>query len=348
MTVFPLVAVPLPFVTALFAGLVATRLLSSAGGNQASRFFFSALFILFAAQAMLVGLRFGYDLDAILPVQRVLPLADGPLAFLGFRALTRSPQGLRRDIGFYGGTTLAVMVAGFAFPPFTAAIDVLIAISLIIYIVLMARIWRHGTDGFADAPLSNATDLHRWLLHTILLFIFVLIMDLLIAADFVLEAGHNATLFIVLGSLPLILFFVAMAFKGPLGKVDRRQPAPPVGAAAEDLKLAARAAEFLSETGLYRDPDLSLKRLARRLGVPARSLSVAINRTQGVNISQFVNDYRVRDAARRLAGGRDNIAEVMTAAGFLTRSNFYREFSRVHGMSPTEYSKRSLAANGNA
>ena len=37
--------------------------------------------------------------------------------------------------------------------------------------------------------------------------------------------------------------------------------------------------------------------------------------------------------------GNDSVTKIAAESGFLTRSNFYREFQRVYDQSPTEYRK---------
>ena len=83
----PLLAPPISFMTALLALALLIVVLRSQAGSRASRTCFGLLFGLFFAQAVLVGLRFGYGLEALAPYQRVLPFGIGPLAYLGFRAM---------------------------------------------------------------------------------------------------------------------------------------------------------------------------------------------------------------------------------------------------------------------
>ena len=49
----------------------------------------------------------------------------------------------------------------------------------------------------------------------------------------------------------------------------------------------------------YLDPDLTLARLARRLHVPIKQLSLAINMVKGENVSRYVNGFRIRSACAR-------------------------------------------------
>ena len=102
-------------------------------------------------------------------------------------------------------------------------------------------------------------------------------------------------------------------------------------------KLEQEARAFLMSSRLYLEPDLSVQRLARRLHVPVRDLSVAVNQTQGMNVSQYVNQFRMEHAADLLRGTDESVVKAMAQSGFLTRSNFYREFQRVYGVTPAAY-----------
>ncbi len=93
----------------------------------------------------------------------------------------------------------------------------------------------------------------------------------------------------------------------------------------------------MKKKALYKDADLNLARLARKAGVPARKVSSAINRVKGKNVSQFVNEYRIDEACRLLTESDRSITELMFEAGFQTKSNFNREFSRVTGVSPKQW-----------
>jgi len=108
----------------------------------------------------------------------------------------------------------------------------------------------------------------------------------------------------------------------------------------EDQRLLERAQSLMTQQHLYQDADLSLSRLARRLGVPAKNLSTAINRLEAQNVSQWVNGYRVADACRQLEQGQVSITVASLNAGFRTKSNFNREFRRIKGVSPSQWLER--------
>jgi AraC-like DNA-binding protein len=63
-------------------------------------------------------------------------------------------------------------------------------------------------------------------------------------------------------------------------------------------------------------------------------VSSAVNRIHGSSVSQYVNNQRVSEACRLLAASDEPITRIMFDAGFLSKSNFNREFLRVTGLSP--------------
>lgn len=96
--------------------------------------------------------------------------------------------------------------------------------------------------------------------------------------------------------------------------------------------LVAKEELYLTENSL------PLSRSAKRLGVPARQLSQAINKLYGASYTQYLNDIRVEKAKSLLQKNTDlPITEVFLSAGFATKSHFHREFSRCTGMTPSEF-----------
>lgn len=93
---------------------------------------------------------------------------------------------------------------------------------------------------------------------------------------------------------------------------------------------------------VYRDIDLNLDLLARKMGVPARQISMAINNATGKNVSQFVNEFRVAEACDLLVKTKKPVIEIMLDVGFLSKSNFNREFRRVTDTTPLAWRQKKL------
>ena len=85
---------------------------------------------------------------------------------------------------------------------------------------------------------------------------------------------------------------------------------------------------------MHLDPNLTLVRLARRLHLPEKRLSSAVNRATGGNVSRHVNAWRIRHACKLIEAGSP-VTEAMLESGFNTKSNFNREFKRVTGTAPS-------------
>lgn len=281
----------------------------------------------------MVGLRFGYGVTALVPLQAVLPLFFGPLIYLGFATLTESPVRIASHLVAAFGLALLPQIVR----PMAILIDGLVAVSYAFYLIGLIRLWRSGPGLFSAVPTATADQWFRFLQGAIVLLAGILLLDVAIAIDFGMTGGANTTLLILFGSLAIIAVFVAvlLAPSSRLWTGKREGGAPDV----EDVELAERTHQLLAKTSLHHDPDLTLTRLARRLGVPARALSQAINTVHGESVPQWINNRRVADAADLLRSGSDSVSSIHQTCGFLSRSNFYREFQRVYGQSPGAYRK---------
>ncbi|TAL39928.1 MAG: helix-turn-helix domain-containing protein [Spirochaetes bacterium] len=96
----------------------------------------------------------------------------------------------------------------------------------------------------------------------------------------------------------------------------------------------AKAIAYLEEN--YLD-DVAREGLAAMLDMHPDSLGRYFKIRTGKKISDFVNELRVKEAARRLARTDENIVHIAFAAGFESIPTFNRAFHRVMGITPTEY-----------
>lgn len=89
------------------------------------------------------------------------------------------------------------------------------------------------------------------------------------------------------------------------------------------------------------------KRLAEILDVSYVHLSQVINEKYGQNFYAMLNEYRIKEACRRMNNtgqyGQYTIEALAMSVGFKSRSNFTHNFKQATGMTPSEYLK--LAKN---
>jgi AraC-like DNA-binding protein len=334
-----LLVLPLPILTALLGGAIAVLVFRLDWGSRGATICFGVLFGFLSLGALLVGLRFGYGFENLIFVQRIVPLLVGPLLYLGFAAFAVPKERFTRALMLHLGIAVVIMVILLSLRQPLDALDLVISGSYLFYIILLARLWRKGPDYLIHAYIGSAQKVSHWMLRGIILLTSILVMDTVIAMDFFLNDGHNAKMLISYASIPIIGVLLALIFvlpsmiEAPRGKGT----IPFQGEIDDNVKLEQAARAFLMTSQLYLEPDLSVQRLARRLHVPVRALSVAVNQTQDMNVSQYVNQFRMEHAADLLRGTDQSVAKVMAQSGFLTRSNFYREFQRVYDQTPAAY-----------
>lgn len=84
----------------------------------------------------------------------------------------------------------------------------------------------------------------------------------------------------------------------------------------------------------------SMEQLAQRLALTPHELSQLINQTFGMNLSDYLNGYRVtalQVALRDPAQQNATVLELALAAGFNSKSSLNRVFKKHTGQTPTEY-----------
>jgi AraC-like DNA-binding protein len=123
-------------------------------------------------------------------------------------------------------------------------------------------------------------------------------------------------------------------------------PQPP--AAAEPPWLQ-RLEQLMKVECAYRDPDVSLKTLADRLGLPEYRLREVINRQLGYrNFPAFLNEHRLREVERRLADPSFDGRPILTLAleaGFGSIGPFNRAFRERNGMTPSAFRSARVDSN---
>lgn len=116
--------------------------------------------------------------------------------------------------------------------------------------------------------------------------------------------------------------------------------------ADERARIAAAIERAMAQDGLYRDPLLSLQRLAAAVGASPNDVSQTINAAFGVGYHDYVARWRVGAAKARLADPDcvETLLEVLLDAGFNSKSAFNAAFKRETGLTPSAFRAASRAA----
>jgi AraC-like DNA-binding protein len=332
-------AIPLQFVIALLLLIFLVRLVRRDGGPPSR--LFALMIAVCALQSVVYGLRWGYGIAAAAPPALFMAATIPPLSWAAFSGLASTRAIDRR--GLHLLPPLVVVLLYILLPP--AAFLAVVAIEVGYGIALM-RLGRAGPDALDRVQLDGAISVQRVLEVTGFMMIVEAGVDLAITVDFIRANGVHAAWIAGAASLfsIAVLGFTAVVAGGSVPSPDEvpasvaaSGPPPSPAMEPEDGEIMAALEAAMQGRNLYRDPELSLDRLARKLAIPARRISGAVNRVRGVNVSQYVNEHRVRDACRRLTETHDPVTQIMFEAGFQTKSNFNREFLRVAGKSPSAW-----------
>lgn len=336
--------VPLPFVVALLLGLTLIALLRSRGETKANRPFL-ALIGLCVVQSISVGVRWGYGIEE---VRYVLPIIAGclpPLVYASFRSLMND-QSAARNLTL-PGVILAPLIIIFLMLVFPLAIDFALIILFVGYAVAIIALGRSGPDGLDEAQFDSVVPAHRALYIAAGALCLSACFDLVVLLDFEWTRGANVAAIVSNANL-LGLFLIGLTTSvaadskvEPEARNESHSDAP-VLPTTEDREVMERLERAMEKDRLYRDGNLNLTRLSRRLGLPSRQISSAINRSASMNVSQYVNQLRIREACRLLEETDQSVTSIMLDAGFQTKSNFNREFRRITGLSPVAWREREV------
>lgn len=223
--------------------------------------------------------------------------------------------------------TAALLVA----PQF---LDVILPGLFAIYGGLILLSVKEGADAHHDAPLASSDLTARiWIIIGAAL-IASAFSDVLIVATEVAGYSEIRPWIISVFSAGNLLIIGALCLSPHLQTVVDDEPDEAPISQVTDPKIWGRVQTFMETQKPYLDPDLTLSRLSRKLGVPAKSLSATINLATGENVSRFINKARIAAAQKAMLDG-ESVTNAMLTRGFNTKSNFNREFLRIVGMNPS-------------
>ena len=346
--------VPISFVAAFLLLILLVRLWRSDQGETPRPFL-----ILLGACALVsvvVGLRWGFQLEWARAVQPVLAASLPPLSWLAFASML-GPLRPRHGVHASGVVVVALLSSLWRAP-----LDLVLIGLYLGYAVALIRSARHSADRLEQVRLGEVGAAQRAVQWVGWMWVASAAVEVVIGLNFALSGGQHALVIVTVAtSLQLVALGWIVAFLGraqihlpaevkvtpsagtpqALRPDDKDESKPEVDAEAHKAVLQVFE-RLMNEQRLYLDANLTLDRVARRAGIPARQISAAINAVHGRNVSQVVNEYRVAEAQRLLASTSHSVLEILLDAGFQTKSNFNREFQRVAGVSPSEY--RALAA----
>ncbi|KAB0461861.1 helix-turn-helix domain-containing protein [Vibrio kanaloae] len=340
-----MLAIPVPFIVSMLLGLLAIILYARLSQQTKVASMFLGLC---SATTAMVGLRWTFGLEIFSIAQPILASTIPVAAWYAFAHANR-------DLGFlpikHFVAPLLVVVSSITQPWLALPLDEILTLTYIIYGIALLR-FSSTEAALINVSLGNwegvkkAESIAGWVL------IFSAFVDTFMSLDLTFNQGELSLYILTAAHLVLLpVLSIAVVVTGINTPITNGEKSKEMNGANDEplssaLMTSERAEEITSmldskirQDSLYLDPELTLSKLTRKLGIPAKQISIAVNQVHKKNISKLINKYRIDHAKHALITSQGTITQVFMNSGFQTKSNFNREFSTMTGMTPSEYRK---------
>lgn len=313
-------------------------------------------YTIYALQNVLLALLLSQDIGA--QVRGIVAMLIGPAFWLYACAVIFPPR-----------TWLTPYLALHLVPALCVAIlmwfasyqwlNAIILASFTLYLIAVLKIWR--LEYWPNSQLGRFSQAARFCLQVQILIIalnlfseIAISLELkngkalresytLLLAIFIFLSVHIITLVAALQRWSYINWLQELRFftQEQIAKVGTTKP--PVLNQEELTALFCRWEQMVTEQQLHVvEYGINLNVASRKLGVPARHLSNAINQIYGASFSQYLNARRIDEAKILIRQFPEKaLTELMLEAGFNSKSSFNKEFVRFEGTSPSEYRRNT-------
>jgi len=108
-------------------------------------------------------------------------------------------------------------------------------------------------------------------------------------------------------------------------------------------QLLRRITDVMEQVDVISDSDFGLAQLTQMVGSNVKYVSWVINEVYGKNFKTFLNEYRIKEACKRLRDhenyGNMTIQAIYQDVGFQSAASFINAFKKSMGMTPSTYQK---------
>lgn len=132
--------------------------------------------------------------------------------------------------------------------------------------------------------------------------------------------------------------------ESPTGKKTEETDRNAIGLDQEHIdRLLNKINSIMEDIQIISSSDFNLNKLAEMAESNTRYVSWIINDTYGKNFKTFLNEYRIREACKRLADtehyGNMTLQAIYEDLGYNSAASFIQAFKNVNGMTPSTYQR---------
>lgn len=342
-------AIPLPFVITLLLIILAMTSWMQLKAQGKWAYLFIGLNALTSA---IVGMRWSFDMQALAKIQPILASLLPYSAWLCFAKVSNP----RRFSVLHAVLPALIWIAVIQPVFLWLSVDILLTLLFIGYAIALLKDSFNKENILEDVRLSEWISAIRVQRIAGLILLFSAFIDALMTANINYFNGQHTHLILAMGYavfIPILAGTVVIISSVTQPMTQQANPTElqintktaaelPSNSTNEmstsEAQIIIQQFELLmQEKQSYLDPDLTLNRLARKLVIPARQVSSAVNLIYKQNISKVINSYRIEFAKHKLETTEESITQIYLSSGFHTKSNFNREFVRITKVTPSQF-----------
>jgi len=112
--------------------------------------------------------------------------------------------------------------------------------------------------------------------------------------------------------------------------------------------LKDRLQKILFEEELYKNPDLKLNDLAKKINISGHQLSQLLNDNLGKSFAAYINEFRINEACELIINDMGiKLEAIGYEVGFNSKSTFYTAFKKYKQTTPMQYREQLLVVTSN-
>ncbi|MBY0354104.1 MAG: helix-turn-helix transcriptional regulator [Rickettsiales bacterium] len=212
-----------------------------------------------------------------------------------------------------------------------------------IFLLLMAHISRSPVEALQQKPERRHT---YWVIVTLItLHLMLPALELLqLSGGITLQKAELLSLLLRISFIYLVLTSLFRLYGSPVAVDSDAVPLlQKLGRPSfDDAALAQKLEAIMRHEAPYLQPTFSREELARLIRVSEQTASRILNQHLGKNFNEYVNDFRLEEAKRRLAKENGPINVIAYGVGFNSIASFNRVFKQSVGLSPSQYRQQYL------